>query len=334
MAALPSVADALARVQIGHAGDCAHDWRYVRSGGEGPAPRDVPGCEGPRRFVCVLCSTDLVLPCDTGNELRCQPCARRYKLRVQVVARTPALLCRPGTLAFLTLTPRGSRQHCYRGCQVPCEHRKCPCTPPGGASMAEDNGSIGLRYNRFLRDLRRLLGDVQYFRAVETQQRGGLHLHTLLRLESVLLVTPALRTSVRRLAMRHGFGHEIDLQVAGDDARSARLLAWYCAKYVSKAVSDRPEVPWRRWRQPVAAVVGPTSGEVFRDAVKGSPATYRTWTASQRWGSSMGSVKAAQRAWVRSIGQVLDVDGPDSADLDGIGALARHREQARAGPPG
>jgi len=201
--------------------------------------------------------------------------------------------------------------------------------------MAEDNGSIGLRWNRLQRDLERLLGDVPYFRAVETQHRGGLHLHLLFRFGRPTLITKRLRGKVRALAIRHGFGHEVDLQVAGDDTRSARLLAWYVAKYVSKAVADRPQVPWTRWRAPVSAVVGPATGEVFRQAQKGSPATYRTWTASRDWGSSMGSVKSAQRMWVRlqaENGAAAPDDGLDQV-LDVLGRLADHLGKPH-GPPG
>lgn len=174
-----------------------------------------------------------------------------------------------------------------------CRHPRCPCTGPAGTDVASWNARQGEMWTHLLRDLRLLLGGLEYFRAVEVQDRGALHLHLLVRLTAPVLVGRGLLQQVRALALRHGFGHSVDVQPVGSDGeRSARLVAWYLAKYVGKAAGARGEVPWRRR---LIREVDLLTGEVRARFV--GPSGYRTWTASRRWGSSMGAVKAAQRAF-------------------------------------
>jgi hypothetical protein len=166
--------------------------------------------------------------------------------------------------------------------------------------LDEWHGYHSLRWNRFLQALRRsgLVGDlVEYFRAVESQQRGALHDHALLRVESAVLVTRRMVAQLRRIAIEHGYGHELKLVVAGTSDASARLAAWYCAKYVSKSADERDEVPWVRR----VVRVDPVTGHV-----RLGPRSYRTWTCSRRWGSSMRAVVAAQRSHVGSEFAGLD----------------------------
>ena len=312
-AASPSVPEACA---------AGEHWFYrpVRCHPSDPLPVGVPDCERPRRFTCRRCGYFFIAPCEGSDPSRCLPCAGRYRTRVQVVARGPALVARPGTLLFVTLTAPGARPHCVvPGCSgsgagpdgatagrgsvedatadpVPapgCRHERCPCTGPAGTDVASWNARQGEAWTHLLRDLRLLLGGFEYFRAVEVQDRGALHLHLLVRVAAPVLVGRELLRDVRALALRHGFGHSVDVQsVGGDTARSARLVAWYLAKYVGKAAGARREVPWRRR---VCREVDLVTGEVRVRFV--GPCGYRTWTASRRWGSSMGAVKAAQRAW-------------------------------------
>jgi hypothetical protein len=61
-------------------------------------------------------------------------------------------------------------------------------------------------------------------------------------------------------------------------------VAAYCAKYVSKAVDQRCEVPW----------VDRRTGELM------DRAGYRAWSASRGWGDKMSQVKAGQRAWAEA----------------------------------
>lgn len=131
---------------------------------------------------------------------------------------------------------------------------------------------------------RRYYGATEYACAVEVQKRGLLHFHALVRVSehNARLAEHYGRTDpespLRLLAIRWGFGHEIDLQLLPPgDARAAH----YCSKYVSKSASDREVMPWP-------------------DA-DGSPGVgngrYRPWSASRRWGLTMLAIRRAQSAW-------------------------------------
>jgi hypothetical protein len=153
----------------------------------------------------------------------------------------------------------------------------CPCTTEDGVDLAVWNATLGKRWNRLCQDLRRFFGEhVEYFRAVEVQERGALHLHVLIRFRR----GRRLRIrQVRDLAIKHGFGHSVDISKELDERG-----CWYVAKYVSKAASERELVPW----------VALTTGEVALRA------PYRCWTASRRWGQTMAALRDEQRAWWES----------------------------------
>jgi hypothetical protein len=82
---------------------------------------------------------------------------------------------------------------------------------------------------------------------------------------------------LRLLAIKHGFGHSVDLQLVTSESAAS-----YCAKYVSKSASDRDRLPW----------LDRATGEVVTGCRR-----YRTWTASRRWGLTMLALKRAQAAW-------------------------------------
>src|SRR5207245_11522600 len=77
----------------------------------------------------------------------------------------------------------------------------------------------------------------------------------------------------------HGFGHEIELEIATETA------AHYCAKYVSKSCDDRQALPW----------LDPNTGEI-----RTGNGRYRPWSASRRWGATMTSIRATQAAWAQA----------------------------------
>jgi hypothetical protein len=173
-------------------------------------------------------------------------------------------------VALLTLTAPGNDVHVNKWTDQPCR-----CTPPGGVDLPWWNATKSKRWNRFLRDLRRLMGphdDVQYGRGVEAQRRGALHDHVLVRCRGDLV---ALKEAVRQLAMDHGFGHEVDLRWArpGDE--------WYLAKYVSVTCDQVDQVEWRDLDTGFVTI----------------GARCRTWTTSRRWGLTMKELKRQQREW-------------------------------------
>lgn len=215
--------------------------------------------------------------CRASDRSMCEPCGETYRRNVARVATGGVML--PGRTYLLTLTAPGDREHFKRNGE------RCECTPAGGVELSTWNGRAVDRWNDLHRALSRSLGleRFEYFKAVEVQRRGALHLHVLVRVPAGCRWTV---TELRRLAIRHGYGHSVDLrQVEGEKA------CWYVAKYVSKASGCREDVPY----------VNPRTGEV-------GPGRWRTWTASRRWGASMASVRADQASWWAS----RDGDPPEA----------------------
>lgn len=153
----------------------------------------------------------------------------------------------------------------------------CSCTPPGGVDLADWNASHSRRWNHLRTALRRRYPELEFFRGVEVQQRGALHDHAM-----VWSPVPLRKGTVKDLVMRAGFGHAIDLA----PITSAKQVAYYVSKYVTKATDSRDDVPWR------AQVVDEDTGEVTDEVVAGR---YRTWSSSRRWGLTMRAVRAAAR---------------------------------------
>lgn len=241
-------------------------------------------CERPMRLVCGGCGASVVTRCGRSSRAKCAPCGETYRRRVRRVFLSGWSDNPRYRLWLLTVTAPGQRVHRRPDGSV------CACTPPGGVSVAGWNYRSGERFNRFMQDLRRRYGNVQYARAAEIQGRGAIHFHILFRscgyrglsAQEAALASGDPDAPIRLLAMKHGFGHEVDLQMVEGD-----WAAGYCAKYVSKSCDSREGVPWM--------ALDPDSGELIE--VRGH-GRFRTWTSSRRWGSTMAEVKRAQAAWV------------------------------------
>lgn len=281
----------------------------VRYGGRVGGPVAGLDCEQPIWLCCVGCGAVREMRCDSSQAGRCSPCARRYRARVRSLVRDGMEYVPAGRALMLTITAPSDRgRHCRRhrrcGGEGP-ECDPCPCTAVGGVDLGEWNQSYTARANRVLEAIRRgeasqLVNgvrrrlQVEYFHGREVQKRGALHGHIVL----MDLAGGAIRMSrrlLRELLVRHGFGHELQLdrigtsRHQGSKSPSTGRVAGYVAKYVSKAADSRDQVPWPavpRRRQ----------------------APYRTWTRSRGWPSSMKEVKARQVAW--AIG---NADGAASA---------------------
>ena len=247
----------------------------------------LPDCDQPKLFRCRDTNAVELRRCDSTSTRACEPCGVRYRRRVRRVAFEGALL--PGRVYLLTLTAPGSAPH-----RVGRSERGpwCPCTPPGGVDVGRWNGEAAARWNRLQWDVKRLHGlDFEYFRAVEPQERGALHFHVLIRVTRGAVVSKA---QLRRLAIRHGFGHEVDVQALDDSPDRKARAAGYCAKYVSKSSGDRRAVPF----------IHRHTGEI-------GPGRWRTWSSSRSWGSSMGAVRRAQADWWRLR---READGRSASD--------------------
>ena len=234
-------------------------------------------CEAPDWGGCESCGYRELWRCNSSRVEKCDPCGQRYRRRVGKVALSGRLA--GGQVHMLTLTAPGAKVHYLPNGEM------CQCTKPGGELVGqvleEWNAELGHRWNRFCQDLRRYFGrNVQYFKATEVQKRGALHSHVPFRLDAGVRWN---LHEIRALAIKHGFGHEVDIRPNIDEKGM-----WYVAKYVSKAAGLRPTVPWRK--------VDQDTGEIH------DTATYRCWTASRSWGTTMAAVKAAQAEWVRNGG--------------------------------
>jgi hypothetical protein len=286
---------------------CVHEWAFGGAAAVDDAQRLVVGCEWPYNLVCKVCSEVRLARCGRSSARYCGPCSKRGRARVQRVAGSGVVVGVEGL--FLTITAPSWREHFNRWGSA------CRCTGGGHDSLAEWNATAGKRFNRLMRDLGRWLGrcagcrarlrrgerkryrcpecpgDVRlvYFKGAEVQQRGALHFHWLIRRADAV----PLRVSVaelRWLALRHGFGHSVDVAPIADHH------AGYVAKYVAKSAGDRPDVPWDGMARFERLEVDHVTGECER--VKGwrrsTRPSYRTWSKSRAWGDSMRCVRARQ----------------------------------------
>jgi hypothetical protein len=157
----------------------------------------------------------------------------------------------------------------------------------------------------------------EYFRVVEVQKRGALHLHIL-----VWSAEPLPRGQVQELALAAGFGCQVDLSPL-----SPQRHAHYAAKYATKATDQRGAAPW------AVDVVNTRTGEVTRGR---APARYRTWSSSRQWGLTVKQVRAANRAAMeasrlsRATGAAASDQPRGSTDAQGPIPVAG--EPRRAGP--
>ena len=156
----------------------------------------------------------------------------------------------------------------------------CGCASSMVGGLGSWNASAGKRWNVLRGALARLYPGIEYFRAVEPQERGALHLHVI-----VWAPMPLVLKDVQGLAVAAGFGCVIHYRPApaGDTGAAA-----YVSKYVTKATDQRGEVPWD--------VLDKETGEV--EAVK--DARYRVWSASGGWGMTMKIVEAGIRDAARA----------------------------------
>jgi hypothetical protein len=235
-------------------------------------------CERPLQVVCTRdgCQHSELRLCGNHKAGSCGPCSGRYGRRVRRLAARGMALRTKDFLSLVTLTAPGASAHLMGK-----TGRRCTCTPVGGVDLAQWNPTASKRWNALLVDVERTFGSrPQYFRAVEVQKRCAIHFHILWRSEF-----PLTAQALRPLAMRAGFGHEVDVQVL--DPRS-RAAAAYVSKYVTKSVDSRDEVPWRADR------IDKSTGEVHENVLV--PARFRAWSSSQRWGCTMAEIRDDMRA--------------------------------------
>lgn len=252
-------------------------------------------CDRPLRVVCDNCGATGAWRCANHRESRCRPCAARYRRRLRRVADSGLNRdARSYNMAMLTFTAPGTSRH--RDKSSPGQPW-CSCTPEGGVDLAEWNASHSRRWNHLRTMIRREFPWVEFMRGVEVQTRGALHDH-------VIAWSPARQWDVRvlrELAIRAGFGHEVD--VAPCAPKSLRA-AYYVSKYVTKACDVREQVAW------AGDVVDLDTGEISRGRI---PARYRTWSCSRNWGLTMKEIRVLAREAVEAINARRDESALDQA---------------------
>ena len=301
---------------------CLHGpWRYAGSVDE--AKRGSM-CERPYALVCMACGLMVTRDCETTRSAQCQPCGRIYRGRVQRIARAFS------GLLMVTLTAPGTRLHRVKA--VDGGWVVCPCTKPGGVDIAVWNAGAAMAWSRLVNNgIRRdpalawLAG--AYFRATEVQGRGALHFHVLVKIRPGTVVPANGLRDLRALAIAYGFGHEADVQEV-EPGRGA----YYVAKYVGKASNLRAAVPWSKRKAmtltelplPVPAYAvrnewvqfGPVRPPVVVEYMS-RQATYRTWSCSRDWPSSMGALRRAQQHYAHLLASLPSWQGRP----DGLPAL-------------
>lgn len=325
-----TVAHATTRPQS--ASPCAHGpWAYAGpalTAGGAPMPRPGSGCEAPAMLVCLACGLTASVDCKTTRASKCSPCALRYRHRVQRVARVQ------GGVLLWTLTAPGRRAHSVK---TAAGWRPCPCTAKGGTDLARWNAGAAMAFSRLLnngirRDARFAWLRGAYLRAVETQARGALHFHVLVRVEPGAVIPPGALDALTELVMAYGFGHECDVQEV-EPGRGAH----YVAKYVGKAADQRLSVPWAKDKAralqatpvPVPTHDAVALSETGKDRMTSArwldeqvvtwvsrTPTYRSWSASRDWPNTMRALLAAQEHFAALLAALPTWDdGPIPEDV-------------------
>lgn len=252
--------------KVPDSGPVRKGWTYV-----GRSNDPLPNCERPTILLSPL-GEKVLTRCGASSRNKCQPCSQTYRQRVRRIFHSGWQDRPTDRVYLLTLTAPGESVHYLPNGEA------CPCTPDGGVSIARWNVEVGQAWTHLLEYLRREFGEVEYAKGTEPQVRGALHLHVLVRCQADLI---AGKPTVRRLAIRWGFGHSVDIQAV--DCSSKRAAS-YVAKYVSKTADESINVPW----------VDRHTGEIVNGA------RCRRWTSSRRWGLTMRQLRQAQADHARA----------------------------------
>ena len=209
--------------------------------------------------------------CNSHRSKSCEPCARRYAARVRRVVHTGVLtrIRSGGHLAMLTITAPGDPGHLQWSVLGPRANRPvCGCERHLSGGLGLWNSQAGARWNVLRTGLRRLHPGAEYYRGVEVQKRGAIHLHVILWTQE-----PADVRELQQLALAAGFGCNVKLDVAHTEGE-ARRFSSYVTKYVTKSVDDRGDAPWVK--------LDDDTGELTDQ-----PANFRTWSQSRGFGCTM-----------------------------------------------
>lgn len=309
---------------------CTHDWRFA---GQGVA-RDG-WCSSPVRIVCRRCSTWFDRACGSARSARCGYCAAIKTGDVASIGRS-GWSDRPTARAvWMTLTAPGvdvlpwDTSQCSHGPGVRCGGA-IGCRVDANAAAVWHDG-MASRWTHFVTELRRSLNPgltgppsswpvrVEFFKTYEPQERNALHVHAMLRVDGPCTWRRfvAMASKARRL---NGFGPQMDVRsVDISSAEQAAIRAGYCAKYTSKNADALPSC--RR--------IDRATGEVRYGGL-------RSWSASRRWGLTMGAVQGRRRAYAADLARAaahgsMPFEPPLAAALDSYCGI--YADQQPGAPP-
>ena len=311
-------------------------------------------CVRPVFLFCTRCGVEGFGRCRSTRMSRCRSCAGRHRRQVQRMVEQGIRAAPPGLL--LTITAPGDGIHCRRHRRCSAEGPTCvtcECTPLGGVDIGESNRTWTARRNRVLEGIRRgeaspkIRGrratvPVAYFDGREVQDgkrrvggRGRMALHShvaLVRTDGKPLQLD--HRMLRELLIRHGFGHSFKCDPLNPSH------SHYVSKYVSKSADVRADVPFGRSMArsvPCGRCKGSDGRCVDCDGtgrreVGGTPlrATYRAWTASRNWASSMAQVREEYRKrWLAQADPAAAPEATPPLDLFG-GSYALSQDSAKS----
>jgi hypothetical protein len=251
-------------------------------------------CEHPLAVVDDATGLNLcVVRCKQRRSSRCAGCGERHRRDVARVGRSGWAGWEDVQAFFVTFTAPGQavlpwdRRYCKHDGSVHCSGTLgCRCEV---GALSVWNDSLGMNWTHLMTYIRRALPgtDVQFFKAVEPQSRGALHLHVMFRLSGVEVQEDDFAAVLRSQAQRWAFGPKTDVQpVEMSDGLQVARTAGYCSKYAAKtADADR-------------RFVNPETGEVVRLRA-------RAWSKSGEWGDTMRGIEAGRRLWAASAGVQL-----------------------------
>lgn len=268
-------------------------WSYYRDDLRNEDDRE---CWERKILQCNLCKALVKVRCLATRDDICGPCAERHRKDIARVIRSGMTGDRPEGFFFVTLTGPG-------GDVLPFDPASCSHGPDvkcaGGLGCRTEryraarwNKGAPRRWNDFMTALRKALGvDVQYCGSWETQKRGVLHRHVVLWAPGVS--HKRMAATVKWCASRRhvGFGRQIDVQpisgvsvealgeVTGAVSADMAQRAGYVAKYATKGGD-------------LAVTLDVETGEIVQGG-------YRRWSASRRWGCTMGSIRRERAEWCK-----------------------------------
>lgn len=258
-----------------------------------PAPSGPDGvCHKPMVFWDALNRMPVLRRCNAHRSKHCPSCAATYRRRVRRVAATGCLdrAASGGYLGMATFTAPGVAGH-RRWVPGGRAVALCDCHESAAGGMGLWNARAGRRWNHLRTLLRRQFPGAEFFRAVEPQERGALHLHVVFWSPA-----PVDVLVLQDLALTAGFGCNTQWDPARKDPTR---FAGYVSKYVTKATDDRIKVPWE--------LPNESTGEVITAA-----ATYRTWSQSKGFGCTMKAHTDAIAAQRRRYALALVASGESS----------------------